>query len=158
MSLNAPFDSKSSVQSSNIGHNENDRLCTQCSRIDIETFFSTSRSISENDDPGERWGIFAERDFQDIKKSVHCPLCQLICKALPKAKHSRRPKDKDRIYFYCMLFGEYEMENIPLDHEVLAHWRLHRTNRPMVSTIKAVLITLIEHMPGSLTMLTVSWT
>ncbi len=139
MSLKRPFDSISPLQPINRVNKKKDRLCPQCIQLDIQTFFSTSRPVSESDDSCERWGSFAERDFRDIKNSIHCPLCQLICKALPKAKHSRRPKSKDKIYFYRILYGEYERKYVRPNQANIPQWWLHRTNRLLVSTIPQVL-------------------
>jgi hypothetical protein len=86
-----------------------------------------------------RGGAASLSETSKILRIVFAALCQLICNALPKAKHSRRPKGKDRIYIYRILYGEYEREHIPSDQADSPHWLLHRTNRLLVSTIPHVL-------------------
>jgi hypothetical protein len=58
--------------------------------------------------------------FSEIQRNARCPLCRLVCRSLLQNRISSDPLDNERIYYYRMLYGTYditEIDEFDPDHE-----------------------------------------
>src|SRR5450432_1677643 len=119
---------------------EIDRLCPDCTASEFLSLFNKTYLPSETPDEIQRWGLRETRTFGHIQDSQECPLCRLVCESLYQDKRCPPPRREDQIYFYRMLFGDYESRLLgsPIMDESSC-WQLHQINRLRVSTNPAIL-------------------
>lgn len=124
-----------------MGYERDDRVCDKCSRYSLQDFFEYTSLSGDPPDPTQRWGLWDARVFEDIQEHIDCPMCRLVCRSLVQDTRSRFPEAKDMIYYYRMLFGEYEAKHVGVEYiksprlrDDALLWRHHEINRLHVST------------------------
>jgi hypothetical protein len=122
---------------------QNNSLCEDCAEhVKDESFWHAS-SNSKYPSPQQRWGVLHYRDYQDIEKTKHCPLCRLVCEALKQSEYINGP-ETSTIYYSSKLFGEYKVRDSTVSpvnrdsatRDDIPNWQLHRINHLHVSTFQ----------------------